>query len=631
MSAFFFLMQRDGTNPSTNIVDKLYRKTISWPHDNEEFLIHENIALGQATQWISELDKKTKLPISIEINNNSYLFAGDVRLDNRNELIKQLNIIDKEPSNAELIIHAYLKWGEEKFADRLLGDFSFALYDTSIQKLLCVRDHIGVKPLYYHESDAFFLVSDSIEVILAHPKVSQELNDKVVTEFALHGYAPNQKETFFSSIQKCPRATCLGVTDNTLTTEEYWNIHAIEPLRYETENEYAEHLRNLLETVISDRINSDYPISAHMSGGLDSSVIATIAGRMWKKRSNEAFHTYNWCRPKPNDDPMWHEWADARNIARIEGFEHEEIDCNAKEIKKMLIIHNVRVDGTIMYEYEHILLPQAQAKEIRLILSGFGGDEFLTARFKESHIDKIQKGKFVSAWKSLKVELSQKRRWNFLRLPYQYLRLLLDSILPRTFRYRKILKIFEQRISISSSMLKNEFADYALSNHYNPLLHQEESIQKRQHAYLDSGYHQERMESWAALGRKAGIRYVYPYLDKRIVEFALSIPPALYFKCGQSRYLYRLAVREYLPPFMLDKLKPSEIHRGKNVLHEIYKALSDDEIIMMIKKFNSPYIDNEKYLNQYHKTTSRFDSINDIEELMIIDRLKSILLIKKML
>ncbi len=628
MSAFFFLMQRDGTNPSTDIVDKLYRKTISWPHDFEKFLIHENIALGQATQWISELDKKTKLPLSLDVNNNSYLFVGDVRLDNRDELIKQLSIIDKEPGNAELIIRAYLKWGEEEFSDRLLGDFSFALYDVSSKTLFCVRDHMGVRPLYYHVSDTFFLVSDSIEVILAHPDVSMEPNDRVIAEFALKGWVFNQRETFFSSIRKCPRATYLKVTNDSLSEKTYWDIRAIRPLRYDTEEEYAEHLRNLLETVIRDCINSDYPIGAHMSGGLDSSVIATIAGRMWKERSNETFHTYNWCRPQPDDDPDWHEWGDARKIAQIEGFEHAEIDCNAEEIKQTLLHHDIRIDGTTMYEYERVLLPQAQAKGIRLILSGFGGDEILTARFKDTHIDKIRHGHFIAAWRGLKSELNESRKPNALRLPYRYLRLLLNSILPRTFRHRKLLNIINNRVQKSASMLSDKFAYYALSNHLETFFHSEESVSKRQLVYINSGYHQERMESWAILGNKSGVRYVFPYLDKRIIEFALSIPSALYFKGGQSRYLYRLATREYLPPFVLDKLKPSEERRVKGALHMLYKTLHDDEIIEMIHRYDSSYINQEKYLQQYLEIMRKFNKIEDIEELMIIDKLKSLLLIK---
>ncbi|MBN2770079.1 MAG: hypothetical protein JXR90_05210, partial [Spirochaetes bacterium] len=155
-----------------------------------------------------------------------------------------------------------------------------------------------------------------------------------------------------------------------------------------------------------------------------------------------------------------------------------------------------------------------------------------------------------------------------------------------------------------------------------------ESIIEKQHFYINLGYHQERLESWAALGRKAGIRYVYPYLDKRIVEFALAIPSFLYSKVGQSHYLYRQAILQYLPSFLLNKIKPSEKHRVKKFFYEIYKSMLDDNIKSMIDKFDSPYIDKEKYLKQYVETTRKFDKIENIEELIVIDKLKSLLLIK---
>jgi len=491
---------------------------------------------------------------------------------------------------------------------------------------------MGVRPLYYHSNDAFFLVSDCIEVILAHPEVSQTLNDTVVAEFALKGWVFNQQETFFTSIRKCPRATSLNVTKEDMLSHEYWDIKEIKPLRYDSEEKYVEHLKELIETVIADRIDAAYPISAHMSGGLDSSVIATIAGRMWKEKGNETFYTYNWCRPGPDDDPEWHEWGDARKIAEIEGFEHSEIDCNAEEIKKTLLHHDIRVDGTTMYEYERVLLPQAKAKGIRLILSGFGGDEILTARFRDTHIDKIRKGRFIAAWKGLKSELNKNRKLNALKLSYRYSRLLANSILPRTFRHRKLLNIINNRVQKSASMLPDKFANFALSNHLETFFHSEENILKRQLVYINSGYHQERLESWATIGRKFGIHYIFPYIDKRIVEFALSLPPSLYFKNEQSRYLYRLAATNYLPPFMFDKLKPSEERRVKSGLHMLYHTLQDDEIIEMIRQCGSPYINHEKYLQQYLEITRKFDKIEDnedIEELMLIDKLKSLLLIKK--
>jgi len=487
---------------------------------------------------------------------------------------------------------------------------------------------MGVRPLYYHSNDAFFLVSDCIEVILAHPEVSQTLNDTVVAEFALKGWVFNQQETFFTSIRKCPRATSLNVTKGGMVSHEYWDIKEIKPLRYDTEEEYVEHLKELIETVIADRIDAAYPVSAHMSGGLDSSVIATIAGRMWKEKGNETFYTYNWCRPGPDDDPEWHEWGDARKIAEIEGFEHEEIDCNAEEIKKTLLTHDIRTDGTTMFTYERVLLPEAQAKGIRLILSGFGGDEILTARFKDTHIDKIRHGCFISAWQALKNELSKDRRYNTLRLPYRYLKLITKSMIPNKFRQNKTSKTVEKIISMSLEMLQDDFGHYALSRYSNEFSPFHENIREKQLYYINLGFHQERLENWTALGRKFGIRYTYPYLDKRIVEFALSVPSYLYLKDGLSHYLYRQIIKLYLPTFMIKKRKPSETYRVKNLLYEIHKAMIDDDIAKMIHGYDSRYIDHDKYFKQYIETTSKFDNISDIENLMIIDRLKSILLIK---
>ena len=628
MSSFFLLLQRDGHRLSSDVTDRLYQSASRYPHDRGDQLSLGTVSLGQTVRWISECDKQTELPLTIKIGDSTFAFTGDVRLDNRSELLAQLALDNRIVSHAELIIHAYLKWGQDDFADHLLGDFSFALYDEQEAKLICARDHLGIRPLYYHETDHFFLVSDNIEVILAHPEVSHNLNDGVVAEFALKGWVFNQQETFFSTISKCPRATCMIITKDAVRTYSYWDVNAVEPLQYGTEEEYVEHLQHLLKTVIHDRIDSAYPSGAHLSGGLDSSAIAVIAGRECKKRGHQAFYTYNWCHPRPGDDPHWHEWANARRIAEIEGFEHTEIDCNADAIVNTLMTHDIRTDGTTMFEYERVLLPQAQAKGVRVILSGFGGDEILTARFKNTHIDKIRSGRFLAAWNALKAELPEEKRANGIRLTYRYVRLLRDSLLPLAYRHRKLSKVIRTRLLKNASILTNEFKHYALTNYTDNFLHAEPSVYKRQLTYLDSGYHQERMESWAIQGRKHGVRYYYPYLDKRIVEFALSLPSSLYFKHGQNRHLYRQAVKHYLPDSITMSQKPLETFRVKSFLHNTYNALQQDGVVAMLGRDDSTYISNEKFMQTYHEMLHSYDKTDDIEKMMMVDRLKSIFFIK---
>lgn len=134
-------------------------------------------------------------------------FVGEFRLDNKKELHQLLyENVSNEISDIELILKLYLHQGEG-FSNTLLGDFSFCIYDFKEDKVICVRDHLGIKPLYYYHGEEFFIASDSIEVIISHPKISSTLNDSIIQEWLLDSKVFNQNDTFFNGIHKCPKAT----------------------------------------------------------------------------------------------------------------------------------------------------------------------------------------------------------------------------------------------------------------------------------------------------------------------------------------------------------------------------------------------------------------------------------------
>jgi asparagine synthetase B (glutamine-hydrolysing) len=106
------------------------------------------------------------------------------------------------------------------------------------------------------------------------------------------------------------------------------------------------------------------------------------------------------------------------------------------------------------------------------------------------------------------------------------------------------------------------------------------------------------METWDQLGSKFGIDYTYPYLDQRIVEFGLSIPSTLYFKHGQSRYLYKKAIQDFMPEALHKKIKSQETIRAKQLIREGASALHDPQVLDMIAASDSPYIDTHILIKQ---------------------------------
>jgi asparagine synthase (glutamine-hydrolysing) len=209
----------------------------------------------------------------------------------------------------------------------LLGDFAYALCDVRQRRLLLVRDPLGVAPLYYHLSDDLCIVSDALDEMLAQPEIPRALDQGVVAEWCLNGHVHHQTDTFYAAIEKVPRATCLRLGAGPPKATTYWTVDAIAALPAADEHRYVDQLHDLLRSVIRDRLTETGTLGAHLSGGLDSTPIAILAGRACRAQGR-AFYTYNWCQPDPGDARDCHEWTDARRVAQDEGFHHHETDLS---------------------------------------------------------------------------------------------------------------------------------------------------------------------------------------------------------------------------------------------------------------------------------------------------------------
>lgn len=514
-------------------------------------------------------------------------FAGAGRLDNRIELIQRLGL-PKTALLPEVICHAYLLFGAD-FERHLLGDFSFALVDEKRQHIKLVRDPLGIRPLYYHRTGQLCIASNSLDSMLECPSLCNQIDSTVVAEWCVNGNVFNQERTFFNLIRKCPSATAVQIDSQRIDSKKYWNIDSIEPLKYSDERDYVLHLRELITTAVHDRNDATATVGSHSSGGLDSTPIAICAGREIIA-AGSTFHTFNWCKPETPDDAPSSEWEIARRVADSEQFQHHEIGITAQDIKHSLIQHDIARDGTTSFEYERSLLSLASRRGVALIYSGFGGDEFLTAAIRDKHYSEIRAGKFGYVLNRLKLEENPSESSRYLRRLGASLRLFFESLLPTRLLLRDVVAFDESKFRAMHELLRNPFASIAGLHRNNIDDFLTHTVRRRQYAMLHCGYHQERIECWDILGRRAGVEYVYPYLDRRIVEFAIAIPPDLYYRHGKSRYLYRKSLGEMLPEYLRDNRKLQEKRRVLQLLRESLKALADPEVLELVANAESPYV-----------------------------------------
>jgi asparagine synthase (glutamine-hydrolysing) len=234
--------------------------------------------------------------------NGDLVITADARIDNRDELLRTLGSVWPAQSGAfrsrtevpdcALILAAYERWGED-FCTQLIGDFAVAIWDARRQALVCARDHMGVKPFYYHRSRSLFAFGSELKQLLALPEVPRRLEETRVGDY-LTGMMDDESITFYCDISRLPSAHRMVVTRDGARIERYWALDPEHELQCTSDTDYAEGFREHFNEAVRCRMRSAAPVGALLSGGLDSSSIVCAARLIRTEQpAAAALHTFS--------------------------------------------------------------------------------------------------------------------------------------------------------------------------------------------------------------------------------------------------------------------------------------------------------------------------------------------------
>lgn len=199
---------------------------------------------------------------------------GSIRLDGRNDLKAALGL-PGPASDGALCLEAYLRW-KDRFAEHLAGDFAFALWDNEQKRLLAVRDQLGIRPLFHARCGGSWLVSDSLEWLAARPDLDRRLDDIWIADFLATGHSLDPDRTVYAAVHRVPPGHCLLLTRDRQNLHRYWHLEVQRPLFLRDGREYGARFRALTETAIRDRLGEGR-LGISMSGGLDSTALAALS------------------------------------------------------------------------------------------------------------------------------------------------------------------------------------------------------------------------------------------------------------------------------------------------------------------------------------------------------------------
>jgi len=266
-------------------------------------------------------------------------------------------------TDSEIIPHLYEEYGEQ-FPKHLDGMFAIALWDTARRRLILVRDHVGIKPLYLWEGNGSLAFASEIKALLPTGRIVPELDLHSLHFLTNIRFIPGER-TLFAGVRMLPPATTLIWEGGTAKRHRFWQPPAELDSSIRRPEECAEQTRNLLEKAVRKQMVSDVPLGLYLSGGIDSSSIVAMASG----DKNNRVQTYSLGFNEPTD-----ELADSRLVAETFGTDHHEtsIDFDALSVFPIVTWHVEEPKENAIQLY---LLSQYASRHVKVALSGLGGDE----------------------------------------------------------------------------------------------------------------------------------------------------------------------------------------------------------------------------------------------------------------
>lgn len=517
--------------------------------------IYTDARVGLGHSRLSIIDfEGGRQPMSLADESLWITFNGEIfnYLELREELIKKGHRFGTH-SDTEVILHLYQEEGEN-CVQQLNGQWAFAIWDVTQQKLFISRDRIGIKPLFYTQTTDSFLFASEIKALLACPEVECELDLRALDQIFTF-WVTLPPRTAFKNICQLPPGHSLVLEDGKIRVWQYWHLEYTpeDDKAGDEEKRLTEELLSLLLDATRIRLRSDVPVGAYLSGGLDSTLIAALTKMLVRDRLRTFSVSF--------DDAEFDESAYQKEASSFLHTRHTDVRCSYYDI--------ARVFPEVVWFAEQPILRTAPAPMFllsglvrkcgfKVVLAGEGADETMGGYdiFKEAKIRRFWGRNPASAWRPLLLArlypyMADIQRQapiylqSFFHVAAQDLSSPFFSHLPRWQLTAKLKGLLsedareETRSYAALSALEQALPDsYASWTQFN----QAEYLETM---YLLPGYILSSQGDRMAMAHAVEGRY--PFLDYRVVEFAAKLPPRLKMKVLDQKHLLKQAANGLVP------------------------------------------------------------------------------------
>lgn len=519
--------------------------------DAKGFWVSTHAALGHRRLAVIDLEGGSQ-PMIRKAGNKTYVIVYNGELYNTSEIKSELESRGHRflgSSDTEVLLASYIEWGPSCL-DRLNGIFAFGVWDDIEQTLFVARDRMGVKPLFYALRNNSLLFASELKSLLANPLISPEIDGTGLADILVLAPSRTPGSGVFRNVKELKPGHCLIFNRNGLKVRRYWQLdshpHTDDPTTT------LEKVRSLVQDAIERQLVSDVPVCCFLSGGLDSSLITSVAAQSYKKQGREPLHTYS-VDYKDNDKyfktSLFQPNSDSDWIGKVTdylGTVHHQVIIDtpmlAEALKNAVIARDL--PGMADVDSSLYLFCREIKKDATVALSGECADEIFGG-YPWYHNEEALTSK-TFPW-SRKIDAKM----------MVFSPELVDIVRPDEYMNRRYTETIEEV----------------------PVLAGEDPIEakRREIFYLNfNWFMQTLLDRKDRMSMASGLEVRVPFCDHRIVEYVWNIPWSMKNQGGMEKGLLREAMRGSLPEDVLYRRKsPYPKTHNPNYLAKVKEMLSE--------------------------------------------------------
>jgi asparagine synthase (glutamine-hydrolysing) len=570
--------------------EELHKMTNRLSHrgpDAEGFYFDGICGLGHRRLSIIDLSERSNQPMHSA--NDRYVIAYNGEVYNYQEIgaglketTNNLSLKLKTSSDTEVILEAFSQLGIDSI-QQLNGMFAIAIYDKVLNELYLIRDRLGIKPIMYYWDGSNLAFASELKSLVQLNNINKEINPQSIADFLHLGFIP-APNSIFKNIYKLHPGSYLKVDKNGITTTRYWNVRQKLTNNIITDKEEAlVKLSDLLMSSVQYQLKSDVPFGVFLSGGIDSSLVTAQAVGLSGVKVNTFSIGF--------EENSHNESQYAKAIANYLGTNHHEFIVSYKDAISLFdnIFETYDEPNADSSFIPTMLVSKLARKYVTVTLSGEGGDELFFGYGSYLWAKRLS-NPFVRAFKKPTAAI-----FNQMSSRYQRIAHLLRS--EESYNLRSHIYSQEQYYFTNS-----EINDIIKPPFSNPGFLKELSGQESENILaelMQEGFTTVKQRKLNAMEQQAlfDIKYYLPYdlltkvdrssmqfsletrvpyLDHRVVEFAINLSPELKYNKGVSKYILKQILYKYVPEKLFDRPKQGfAIPLNKWLRNEI-KYLIDD-------------------------------------------------------